>query len=107
MVAAAQGRYCIGEPQPYQMFGILVVADQFAFVRSTISAAYLESLENKMVPPKLKFQWWPKEENSKYPNLPFPQTMFGIPFGNAVTRETIVKTLCLLQRKFIAQTNPQ
>jgi len=105
MVAGAQLRCRINEPQPYHMFGVLVVADQFAFAQATITKAYLDSLDNKTAPPRLEVHWWPSERNSRYPNFPNPQTMFGVPYGEKEHRETIVKTLCLLRQKFVTDIN--
>jgi hypothetical protein len=99
MIAAAQVRASINEALPFDMFGILVVADQFAFARVKITRAYLDCLLTKATPPRLEFHWWPKEFRSQYPDENV-QTMYGIQYGDVNNREVIVKTLCLLQRKF-------
>lgn len=103
MIAGAQVRYRDDAPPPFNMFGILVVADQFAFVRASITKVYLDCLLEKVTPPPLEFHWWPTESHTKYPNQATTKTAFGIHYGDVAQRETIVKTLCLLQKKFFAE----
>jgi hypothetical protein len=104
MIAAAQlrRRRLLNYPLPVTMFGVLVVADQFAFVRASISKEYFECLDQQRTPPPLEFHWWPEETRSKYPNFVQPNACFGIHYGNVTQRAIIVKTLCLMRNKFFA-----
>jgi hypothetical protein len=85
------------------MFGILVVADQFSFIRATITKEYLDCLVAKATPPPLEFRWWPEESRSKYPNAPHLKTLYGTPYGDLAHREFIVKALCLMQQNFVKE----
>lgn len=94
MIAAAQKQHQYEDSSPYNMFGILVVADQFSFVRATCLAA-------KATPPSLEFCWWPAECQSKYPNTLNLKTLYGAPYGDVTHRESIIKALCFMQQKFV------
>jgi hypothetical protein len=104
MIAGAQVRLRVDESPPFNMFGVLVVADQFTFVRTTISKDYLECLSEKRTPPPLEFHWWPTETRTKYPNRVKPRKVFGVHYGDVTHRATIVKTLCLLCKKIFEDT---
>jgi hypothetical protein len=105
MIAAAQVRYRDDDPAPFNMFGMLVVADQFVFVHTTITEEYLTCLAAKATPPTLNFNWWPKESRSGYPCEIGSKKIYGIHYGKAADRAIIVKTLCMLQEKFFAEIN--
>lgn len=103
MIAGAQKQHQYEDSSPYDMFGILVVADQFSFVRATITKEYLDCLATKATPPPLTCRWWPQESRSKYPNAPHSKTLYGAPYGDLAQREFIVKALCCMQQKFVKE----
>jgi hypothetical protein len=100
MISAAQQRATESDDASFLIYGLLVVADQFSFAKTTITRDYLNALAvNKTPNNNLEVHWVPEETTSKYPNRAVARTMFGLKYGVEEDRKVIVTLLSLLAAK--------
>jgi len=100
LIAAAQKLSVLNTQDLYSLCGVLVVADQFKFVRVDIPHTYLQSLFDKTIPEQdLVFSWFPGTNKSKYMSV-VAVNQYGLHYGIMEEREVLVKTLIMLREHF-------